>query len=332
MAHVVVILVTWLLFIIMLALEPWLTHENVLFGVAYSDLNLVRKTDARKLRRRYLIWFLSGAFVLSLIMIFLLIALEPLTDVLPIIWGLSYTILTIYSLTLIASFHQKSIQLINKLDSNNTKMGTTKLTVDLNVLTNDSVASPWLSLIVFPLPIAALVFLNKINQQNFRMLFSLFGLAFVIMFTFLLTRRAPGTIRGNPKIQRNAILFRNRLVYFLLGIGVFVEGTILFQLTNSDLFQRWNWVFFIIDILLIMGLIAFYIQYKRIQSIQGSLFNDNQYWFLGFFYCNKQDPSVFVEKRIGIGFTLNLARPMSWLFLGSLVLIIAVLVSLNFNI
>jgi len=36
-------------------------------------------------------------------------------------------------------------------------------------------------------------------------------------------------------------------------------------------------------------------------------------WIAGSIYYNKRDPAVWVEKRIGIGWTLNFARPVSWL-------------------
>ncbi len=38
-------------------------------------------------------------------------------------------------------------------------------------------------------------------------------------------------------------------------------------------------------------------------------------WIAGAIYYNKNDPSVWVEKRVGIGWTLNMARPASWVFL-----------------
>ena len=42
--------------------------------------------------------------------------------------------------------------------------------------------------------------------------------------------------------------------------------------------------------------------------------NDNN-WKLGSLYYNKNDPAVFVEKRFGIGWTLNWARWQSWMFI-----------------
>jgi uncharacterized membrane protein len=39
-------------------------------------------------------------------------------------------------------------------------------------------------------------------------------------------------------------------------------------------------------------------------------------WKAGMFYVNPDDPSIFVEKRFGIGYTFNFAHPVSWLILG----------------
>jgi uncharacterized membrane protein len=39
-------------------------------------------------------------------------------------------------------------------------------------------------------------------------------------------------------------------------------------------------------------------------------------WKAGIFYVNPDDPAIFVEKRYGIGYTLNFGHPLSWLILG----------------
>jgi uncharacterized membrane protein len=45
----------------------------------------------------------------------------------------------------------------------------------------------------------------------------------------------------------------------------------------------------------------------------------DKYWKLGLFYINRNDPALFVEKRFGIGFTLNFGHPGAWVFLAVLV-------------
>jgi len=47
----------------------------------------------------------------------------------------------------------------------------------------------------------------------------------------------------------------------------------------------------------------------------------DQCWKAGVIYVNRNDPAVLVEKRFGVGYTLNLGHPVSWILLGSLILI-----------
>lgn len=42
---------------------------------------------------------------------------------------------------------------------------------------------------------------------------------------------------------------------------------------------------------------------------------EDRFWRLGIFYFNREDPSVMVEKRFGIGYTVNLARPVAWVII-----------------
>lgn len=43
--------------------------------------------------------------------------------------------------------------------------------------------------------------------------------------------------------------------------------------------------------------------------------DDDAYWRAGLFYVNRSDPAVLVPKRFGVGWTLNLGNPWSWLIL-----------------
>lgn len=53
--------------------------------------------------------------------------------------------------------------------------------------------------------------------------------------------------------------------------------------------------------------------------------DDDAHWLLGTIYCNREDPSVFVPKRFGIGWTSNIARWETWALLAALVALIALL-------
>ena len=50
--------------------------------------------------------------------------------------------------------------------------------------------------------------------------------------------------------------------------------------------------------------------------------DDDQYWKGGLFYINKKDSSIFVPKRFGGGFTLNLGNPIGVIILIGIFLVI----------
>jgi len=44
-------------------------------------------------------------------------------------------------------------------------------------------------------------------------------------------------------------------------------------------------------------------------------------WKAGMFYVNPDDPAILVEKRFGIGYTLNFGHPAAWILTGALLLV-----------
>jgi len=67
---------------------------------------------------------------------------------------------------------------------------------------------------------------------------------------------------------------------------------------------------------------------------KGTMMNirdDDSYWKLGVIYFNREDPSLFVEKRFGVGFTVNLARPLVWGITIALLAVCAAVMVLSFN-
>jgi uncharacterized membrane protein len=47
----------------------------------------------------------------------------------------------------------------------------------------------------------------------------------------------------------------------------------------------------------------------------------DRYWKAGLFYVNRDDPALFVEKRFGLGYTLNFGHPGTWLLIAALILL-----------
>src|SRR5690625_5256598 len=127
--------------------------------------------------------------------------------------------------------------------------------------------------------------------------------------------------------KRQVVLFRRYWSLYLI-ISTYLI-TIMFsglQLTfiYPDLLGYEDYVIFPVIAFLLIGAIVLSIRTgqggsrikidsKREANVMDR--DDDKYWKLGQFYVNKNDPSIFVEKRFGVGWTNNWAHPISWLLL-----------------
>lgn len=58
---------------------------------------------------------------------------------------------------------------------------------------------------------------------------------------------------------------------------------------------------------------------------------DNTQWVLGMFYVNRDDPSIFVEKRFGMGYTINLGNPKAVALIVAFLLIIGAILGVSLS-
>lgn len=58
---------------------------------------------------------------------------------------------------------------------------------------------------------------------------------------------------------------------------------------------------------------------------------DNTHWVLGVVYINRDDPSVFVEKRFGVGYTINLGNPGALVFIAVFLIIIGAILGISLS-
>jgi uncharacterized membrane protein len=63
---------------------------------------------------------------------------------------------------------------------------------------------------------------------------------------------------------------------------------------------------------------------KTIETFEEMNRDDDKYWKFGLIYFNKEDPSIFVEKRFGVGFTMNFANPIAVILIVALLLLIGI--------
>ena len=59
--------------------------------------------------------------------------------------------------------------------------------------------------------------------------------------------------------------------------------------------------------------------------------DDDKYWRGGLFYLNREDHALLVPRRFGLGWTLNLGNPRTWMLAAGVVALIGLLIILRFG-
>lgn len=136
----------------------------------------------------------------------------------------------------------------------------------------------------------------------------------------------------NPTVSSlKSRLFRRAWSNFFLLMAV-VTQLLLSFLTFFSLFfgEGPMWIFLMV-IFLYLGIVLGYtislslkygqagerLQLNEEEELSEAYYEDPEdegKWILGMFYYNPDDPSIFVEKRFGIGSTFNMARWQAWAF------------------
>lgn len=167
--------------------------------------------------------------------------------------------------------------------------------------------------------------------------FSVFSIVFILLFTqVLMYGMAYGAFNSSVQVKaQNAALslqrehetrkltaeimaFFNLITTLFLG---FIDVKSNFGILSADntLSIAYSLPVFLI---LTFGVVYYYMkrskainqQFKELDSAESSP-SDDQYWKWGLFYYNKNNPDLFIEKKFGVGWSVNFARPGIWIFL-----------------
>jgi uncharacterized membrane protein len=175
----------------------------------------------------------------------------------------------------------------------------------------------------------------------------LMGLAMGIIA--VLTARAKRAIRhpGGAASIDAQLRFRRAMANFLAGVGILTTAMLALMSiyavrTGLGLAAGMPGPLMALTIVMLVYAVggSLYLAFRYGQGVAllerkaagaGALTNglaDNSQWVLGVFYVNREDPSIFVEKRFGLGYTINFGNPRAVaLFVALLVVIAAIVVS-----
>jgi uncharacterized membrane protein len=123
--------------------------------------------------------------------------------------------------------------------------------------------------------------------------------------------------------------FRRRTVLLLLAVEYFTILPPIFSLMQAPALAMQVW-----SVAVIVTIVAFVISLMRagqggarLVATDRSPIGDrtaDACWIGGLLYFNRTDPALFVEKRMGIGWTVNFGNPWSWVSVIAVTVIVVV--------
>ncbi|MCL2332861.1 MAG: DUF5808 domain-containing protein [Actinomycetia bacterium] len=135
---------------------------------------------------------------------------------------------------------------------------------------------------------------------------------------------------------RSAVFVRVQSI-FMLAMGLVLTASMAaIQLSFVDVLSinTAGIIVLVASVVMMVGLLIVSLRYgqfgarlaPRAEDEARIMRDDDRYWKLGMIYCNPDDPAVFVPKRFGVGWTNNVARPLTWVLAGGLIVLCAALV------
>lgn len=341
-----------------LAFMPYLTRETVSFGISVSEEHY-RSDLLRRMRKTFASISCVIYGILLIVGLYGLLNTGELGQ--GITLGVCVIVMVFVSAILNLTFYFKMKQLKPSLPPGPTNK--TILAIDTNFRRQKlAVSNKWF-LIHFALTVICAIFVyanydripesiamkfdfqgNVVRTAAKSMWTVLFPniMQLVMILVFLMVNRSISTSKqqvhaGNPEQSvRQNIIFRRRWSLFTL-ISSFAM-VFLFALIQFNMLYPQSMEIVVVVSMLVPIFIVLFALILSITTGQGGSrigrskvgspiqpVNDDAYWKLGVLYFNPQDPAIWVEKRSGIGWTINFANLKGWFMLiGIIVIIVAV--------
>lgn len=184
-------------------------------------------------------------------------------------------------------------------------------------------------------------FAGNVNQWTpkgpaliaFPLLFEVFMAACFIFSHWMTIRSKKDIDPARPAISAYAYgaFARAECILLLVGGSVLtaVSGIVMILMMAEILSMFVTVALIIVATLILVGAtIAVSVVYgqsgsrlvKRLEENGDIIADNDEHWKAGIFYWNKDDASLILPKRFGVGWTMNWARPAAWLIVGGFTL------------
>ncbi|MCR8643104.1 DUF5808 domain-containing protein [Paenibacillus sp. N1-5-1-14] len=341
---------------ILLIFGPYFTRKTVSFGVSISE-EIYYSPIVRGLRKQYAI---LTAVILAVLLAGSITLLVGNRDAIEMVFPISIIAMIVLSILQYLYFHNRMKKL--KAAHNWNAQQLSRVAIDLTTRKKSVISNWWYLLYVaiiagcffftlsnydiIPNQIAMKFDFNgnvtKMSDKSYGVVFmpqiiQLFMLALFIIINYTIRASKQIIDVSKPEVSKKQNLaFRRRssVLMFISGLSMtLLFGPIQWNFVYPMDVQMMNYIIHFFVMITIFGCLWLAISTgqggSRIAALDdqtgsGQYFkNDDAYWKLGVVYINSNDPAIIVEKRVGIGWTLNMGNPISWISLLGLLALIA---------
>ncbi len=345
--NLIMILLIGLLYVF----TPKLLNRYLLFGVTVND-DILRDESTEGIKKQYRILTLAVCFLSLTVYAGLYLILNKTSASTVFIVVLAAELVVDDLIYFHAHYRIKSVKRRLNIPVSGIK------TIDTREVQEFSVINPLLYLVYFLL-IGGVVFLslqkypdlpekiathfnadgipNGFMHKSWKALLSLPAMMFLFSLLFMgintalkRAKKVSGTAKGKLSFsQENRFRYLWSIALYLSGILILAilsaaQFTIIQIIPDRTYIVPISLGGSLLMILMILGLTVYtgqsgsrLKQSKKETDIVDR--DDDAFWKGGIIYVNRKDPSVFVNKRFGIGFTVNFGHPLSWIIIAALI-------------
>lgn len=354
-------LVTLLLIVIVQVSMPYFVKRTIVFGVSIPE-QFLKEDRLKSYKRKYVLVSLLVSFIIIATFIFWTISKEPSEERLIVTSTILQFVIILVCFVLYFTFHKKTKVYKNNMGWTQELKEVT--VADLTIRSEENMA-PWyiyLFPIIVVVGLAVYTFFqydrlpNEIpthwgangkadafsEKSPFKVM-QLLMILFIMQMMFLafhIAMKHSGIKLSATNLnasKKRQLTLRGYTSWFLLYTTVVI--TILFavlhlQMIHQDLFPNYVLTFLPLGLMfaVLVGTIVLLVKVGLSDKDSDVLVSEpimdqdeDQYWKGGLFYFNKKDPSIFVEQRFGVGFTINLANPKAYLLLLAPIILIIII-------
>lgn len=340
---------------------PYLVKRTVVFGVTIPE-QYIQHNKLNLYKKRYSIFVLTISLACLIGFTIWTIINHPREGQVAFVGTLIEFSVMIISISFYLYFHARTMQL-KKMNKWTENLKQVKMT-DLSIRSQDEML-PWYSYILPMIVTVGLMgytifqydllpnqipthwgpngepdaFTEKTLFSAIQMLVFLLVMQLMFLGIHIATKKSGIKLSAtNLQASRNRQLSLRKysswfmfLIVFLITIlfSYFQLTTIHPQIIGDQLKLVIPFAFLI---LILIGTVVFALIVGRTDKgapvqVNGDItdLDDDSYWKGGLFYFNRNDPSIFVEKRFGVGWTLNFANPLGYLIVLLPIVIILVI-------